>query len=184
MVEGLVDDQVDLVDDDPLLDLAFVAFEADFAILHKEVDEFSGIPAVVFDGQVQRHLIVGKRDQWFQTVFDHAVKEAVIESQTFFVWFFIIAVREDSCPVDRCTQAVHAGTGQQLDIFFVGVIEIDASSLRIKQIIFLHCLLDISRIDLHVVTILRIDVILGTVDICQTPALSAFFPGTFHLVGC
>lgn len=50
MVEALVDDEVDLVDQNPLMDLALVALEQHLAVLHKEVNDLAGWPSRCISG--------------------------------------------------------------------------------------------------------------------------------------
>ena len=183
MVEALVDDEVDLVDEDPLMDLALVALEQHLAVLHKEVNDLAAGPAVVFQGQIQRHLIVADRDQRLHAVGNDRVDEVIVELQALLVGRGIITVGEDAGPVDGGAQAVHAGACQQLDVLLVGVVEVDAAAFGVELVVLLHGALDVCGVDLHVVALFRRDVILAAVDVCQAPALAALFPCTLHLVG-
>ena len=92
MVEALVDDEVDLVDQNPLMDLALVALEQHLAVLHKEVNDLAAGPAVVFQGQIQRHLIVADRDQRLHAVGNDRVDEVIVELQALLVGRGIIPV--------------------------------------------------------------------------------------------
>ena len=183
MVEALVDDEVDLVDQNPLMNLALVAFEQHLAVLHKEVNDLAAGPAVVFQGQIQRHLIVADRDQRLHAVGNDRVDEVIVELQALLVGRGIIPVGEDTGPVDGGTQAVHAGACQQLDVLLVGVVEVDAAAFGVELVVLLHGALDVCGVDLHVVALVRRDVILAAVDVCQAPALAALFPCALHLVG-
>lgn len=78
------------------MDLALVALEQHLAVLHKEVNDLAAGPAVVFQGQIQRHLIVADCDQRLHTVGNDRIDEVIVELQALLVGRGIIPVGEDA----------------------------------------------------------------------------------------
>ena len=183
VVEALMDNQVNLVDDNPLVYLALVALEQRLAVFDEEVHQLTAGPAVVLQRQIQRHFVMANGNHRVKAVGNHAVNQIVIVFQALLAGIGVITVREDTRPVDGSAQAVHTGTGQQLDIFRIGVVEVDAVAFGVVLIVLLHGTLDIGGVNLLIVALLRRDVVLTAVDIGQAPALAAFLPGALHLVG-
>ncbi|MNI74041.1 hypothetical protein D3C73_1301030 [compost metagenome] len=67
----------------------------------KELDHLSGIPPFISQGQMKRHFVMGQGDHWLHPVRYNFVDQVIIEFQTFFIRLLFVAVRKNSCPIDR-----------------------------------------------------------------------------------
>ena len=100
VVEGLVGDEVDLVDHDPVPHPAGQTAHDRLAEAHEEADGLSAVPAGVGGGEVEGHLVVGQREDRFHAVGPDLVDEALVEGQALLVGLGLVAEREDAAPGD------------------------------------------------------------------------------------
>ena len=123
VVEGTL--VIDFVEGHPVLDLVLVALEADFSEADEEVDGLAVGKAAIILGQVEGHFEVAQGDYWLNAILVHFVKQVVVEFQACFAWLLVVAIREDSGPGNRSSEGLKAHPGQQFDVFFVVVVEVD-----------------------------------------------------------
>ena len=71
----------------------------------------SGAPAIVFQHEFHRELIMADSDQGLHVVFFHLSDDILIELQTFFVRGVFISGRIDPAPADRETEYIEAHAG-------------------------------------------------------------------------
>ncbi|MNP40850.1 hypothetical protein D3C76_1345180 [compost metagenome] len=64
-------------------------------------NDFPTSPAVILQYQCHWHFIMRKCYEWFNVVLAQFIEHFVIETQSFFIRFSIITVRENTRPVDR-----------------------------------------------------------------------------------
>ncbi len=163
---------VDFVERHPELDFVLVARKAGDREAHEEVDELAAAPAAVFFHERERHLEVRERDNGLHAVLVHLVKEVVVELEAGLVRLGVVAVREDARPRDACAEAFEAHLGEQRDVLFVVMVEVDGVVVRVvlaRQ----HAVRDFAR---HAVTARRHDV-------SDRDAFAAFLPAAFELMG-
>ena len=91
-------DGVDLVERQPVLDLAPVALKERAHIALVKADERVIRPAIVCLREVQRRLVVRDRHQGFDAVLAAFIEEAVVECQPLLVRLRIVAIRIDAAP--------------------------------------------------------------------------------------
>ena len=103
MVEGLYRDQIDLVYDDPQFYPVAETVKQYLAIAVEEINHLSGIPALVMRRQIQGHLVMRNCDHRFHTIGNNFIDQILIKLQSLFIRLCLIAMRENSRPVDRCT---------------------------------------------------------------------------------
>ena len=125
---------VDLVECQPVFDLVLISSEQCVAVLNEQIDDLSVGEAAVLCDDCPRNLIMADGYQRFDIVFLTFIKYAVIECQTRFIGFFVVAVGIDSAPVDGQTEYVPAHLCKQSDILFVMMIEIDCLMGRIESV--------------------------------------------------
>ena len=116
---------VDLVEGQPVLYLVLVALKDCLAVVHVELDQFPGSPAVVLFHQSIGQLVMADGDQRLDAVLLAAVEHAVVELQTLLIGFRFPAVGEDAGPVDGGAEGLEAHLSKEGDILFVVMIEIN-----------------------------------------------------------
>ena len=183
VVEGLVGDEVDLVDHDPVPHPAGQTAHDRLAEAHEEADGLPAVPAGVGGGEVEGHLVVGQREDRFHAVGPDLVDEALVEGQALLIGLGVVAVGEDAGPVDRGAEGVHPGPGQEPQVLGVGVVEVDALALGVAALGVLHVEAHPVRRHLLVRAPLRRQVAPVEIDVGQAPALAPLPPGALGLVG-
>lgn len=183
MVKGLMLDQVDLVDQNPVLDLAGISVKHDLAVALKAIDRLARVPARIGEGKVDGHLVMRERDHRLHAELDHLVKEPVVERKAFLVGLRIVAVGEDARPRDRGPKGVEPHIGKQLKVLRVGMVKIDTLALGEDAVLALECFLDKRRGDLAVVLLTDGDIVAKLVDIRHARSLAVDVPCALALVG-
>ena len=120
------------------------------------------------------HLIVRQGYQGFHAILSDFINQFFIELQSFFIWFLIISIGIDPCPIDRDTKAVHAGFCQQFQILFIGMIEINAIALWIIAFFILQGIFDICCCRFLVGLLLQIAFVLYLQNIRNTKSFPTF----------
>ena len=94
---------VDFVDCQPVLDQSLISSQDCITVSFECFQSMSGYPTIIFICQMQWAVKMIDCYQWFNTILVAFLEDIFIELQTFFIWCFIIAIWEDSCPVDGKT---------------------------------------------------------------------------------
>ncbi len=116
---------VDLVEGQPILHLVLVALENRLAVVHVELDQLPGSPAVVLFHQSVGQLVMADGHQRLNAVLFAAIEHAVVKLQTFFVRLCLHAGGEDTSPVDGGTEGLETHFSEEGDVLFVVVVEIN-----------------------------------------------------------
>ncbi len=119
---GLV---VDLVEGHPVLHFVLITLKRHAGKAHKEVDQFAVAPAAIFAHQVIGHFEVREGNNRLDAVLQALIKQIVIKLQACLVGLLFVTFGENTCPGNGGAEAFKAQFREQLDIFFVTVIEID-----------------------------------------------------------
>ncbi len=90
--KGLMQQNIDFIDRQPIFDQPAIALEDGFRIGHIEINESAIFPAPKFLDQMQRNIEVGNRDQWLDLMFSQFFEDFLIKKQAFFVGLFVIAI--------------------------------------------------------------------------------------------
>ena len=149
-----------------------VPFEADRGEADEEVHQLAVPPAAVLGDQMVRHFEVGQGDDRLHAVFVHFVEEVIVELQACLVGLRLVPVGENAGPGDGGAEALEAHLGQEGDVLFVAVVELDA--LMVGVILAgQHAFGDFTG---HAVAACGHDV-------SHADALAAFLPAAFQLMG-
>ena len=125
---------VDLVEGEPVGDLAMIAVEDGLGIPLEEADELAGGPAVVLLDEVVGHLVMGHGHQGLDAMGVAAVEDPVVEGETGLVGLGVVAVGEDAAPADGHAEHVEAHLREQRDVLLVAVVEVDAVMVGIELV--------------------------------------------------
>ena len=115
---------VDFIECQPVSDLSLISFTNSLNIAYKTVNCSCIYPCTPFIGQSDRCFIMRECDKWFNTCLMACIKHSVIESKSFFIGFFFITKRKDSCPVNGHTICFKAHFTHQSNILFIMMIEV------------------------------------------------------------
>ena len=102
-----------------------IPLEADGGEPDEELDHLPAAEPAVGLGQMQRHLEVAQGDDRLDAVLVALVEEVIVELQTGFVGFQLVAVGEDAGPCDAGAEALEAHLREQPDVLLVVVVEVD-----------------------------------------------------------
>ena len=87
---------VDLIEGQPQVDPAAKALEDNLREVGEELDEPAVRPAAVLSSEVNRHLIVGERDERLDAMGEEVVDEPVVEGQSLLVRLYLVSPGEDA----------------------------------------------------------------------------------------
>ena len=124
-------DGIDFVEGQPIFDLALVTLKNCPHIVIVKIYHLVIGPAVVLAGQMQRLFIMGNGDQWLHAILVAGSKEPVIKGQPLLIGLLFISFGEDAAPGNGCAENLKAHFREQLDIFLITMIKINAFKLQI-----------------------------------------------------
>ena len=127
---------VDLIEGDPVLHIVVERVKQRLGITDKEVDQSAIRPAVVFQGQVQRHLKVGHGHDGGDPSGLQLVDHPPVEGNSLRIRAGLVPIGEDAGPGNREAQSLKAHFPEQGNVIFVVMVEVDAAALGIGLIIF------------------------------------------------
>ena len=117
---------VDLVEGQPVFDLAAVLGEAGLGIPLEAGDGPPVRPGIPGIGQAQRGLIVAEGHQGLDAVFMQLVEHIVVKLHTRCIGFLFQARGVQAAPVDGEPEGLEAHFTEEGDVLFVVVVEVDA----------------------------------------------------------
>ena len=123
--EGHVEQHIDLVEGQPVFDLALVAVEEDVAVVDVGVHHPAVFPAAVLFNKGNGCIEVADGHQRFDAVLVALVEEGIVEGEALLVGFSVVAVRQDAGPRDRQPVAPEAHLGEESDVLLEMVIHVD-----------------------------------------------------------
>jgi len=129
-------DAVDFVKREPVAHQIFIAVETDITESHKRVQHVAVYPAVISLAERQRHFVMGQRHQRLDVMATQFAEHLFVKLQACFIRCSVFSVRENTRPANGHTQDFKAHFGEQRDIVFIVVIEIDAATFRVKFVVF------------------------------------------------
>ena len=116
---------VDFIESEPVFYQILITLKYSLAVVHKQLDQLAALPAVVFLNERIGKLIVRDCNQRLNAVLLALLEHVLVELKTLLVRLCLHAGREDTGPVDRCTEGLEAHLGKKRDVFFVMMIEIN-----------------------------------------------------------
>ena len=90
--------RIDFMERQPQFDFVLVPIEDRPSIFFVETNQVVADPTVVLLRQIQRRFVMADRNQRFHAQAPALVKQIIVEFQTRFVGFGIVAVRENPRP--------------------------------------------------------------------------------------
>ena len=103
---------VDFIEGHPEFYLVFIALKADRGKADEEIHQLAVAPAAIFRYQMIGHFEVGESNYRFNAVFEHFVKEVIIEFQAFLIGLCFVPLGENPCPGDTGAEAFKAHFGK------------------------------------------------------------------------
>ena len=123
--KGHVEQHVDLVEGQPVLDLAPEALEQHLTVVGVGIYHPAVFPAAVLFDQGNGGIKVAQGHQRLNAVLVALIKELLIEAQALFVGLRIIAVGQDAGPGNGQAVAAEAHLGKELDVLLEVVVHVN-----------------------------------------------------------
>ncbi|MMZ60313.1 hypothetical protein D1872_223920 [compost metagenome] len=144
---------------------------------------FTTSPAIVLQGQTKRCLIVRQCYERLDSVLQQLIKDVVIELQPRFVRLRIVAVRENTCPVNGHPEYFETHFSEQRNIFLVAMVEINTVTLRETSLDFtVQNLLNTLGSHLHSMNASTLVLGYQCDHVCGGQAFTVSIKSTFQLV--
>ena len=126
-----VQQNVDLIEGEPVFHQPVERLEAGARIAGEEIDHFAVAPRAILHDQMHRHVKMTQRNQRLDTVLLALLEQAAVKSDALRVGLAFVAARVEAAPGDRGAEHRKAHLRHQCDILFVAVIKIDRLMARI-----------------------------------------------------
>ena len=123
--KGHVEQHVDLVEGQPVLDLAPEALEQYLTVVSVGIHHPAVFPAAVLFNKSNGCIEVADGHQRFDAVLVALVEEGIVEGEALLVGFGVVAVRQDAGPSDRQPIAPEAHLGEESDVLLEMVVHVD-----------------------------------------------------------
>lgn len=163
---------IDLVEREPVATLALEMLHDGLGILHVAVNSLARSPAIDFLAHGKRHLVMTQRHERFDAVLMALVHHAIVKRKASRVGLIFESRWEDARPVHRETKDLESHLGEQGDVLFVVMVEIDTIVTGI-ELVGVELGRDLARVVMVAVS--------GHIHATRT--LAVYVPGSLELIG-
>lgn len=132
--ERAVQQNVDLIEGEPILHQPVEGFEAGAGIAGEKLHHLAVAPGAVFGHQVHRHVEMAQGDQRLDAVFAALLKQRAVEGNALRVGRQFVAVRVKPAPGDGGAEYAKAHLRHQRDVVAVAMVKIDRVVARVKLV--------------------------------------------------
>lgn len=133
--ERAVQQDVDLVEGQPVFHQPVEGFEAGAGVASEELHHLAVAPGAVFGHQVHRHVEVAQGHQRLDAVLAALFEQAVVEGDALGVGRQLVAVGVNPAPGDGGAEHGKAHLRHQRDVVAVAVVEIDGVVAGVKLVV-------------------------------------------------
>ena len=122
---------IDFVKGHPIFYLILITGEQAMGILAIDINQFSIRPAAIFFPYRNRRIKMGNCNERFNMIFQALINHRIIERQSRRIRLFLLQIWEQSCDRNGEAKNLEAHFCKELDVPFVGMIEVNAPTFRI-----------------------------------------------------